>query len=248
MTTHPRGDRSKRSAPLTQRSAATHAAVDLDSAHVWWGSIYGALIGMGLALAGLAIGFGLTGLGGDTKSFWYLSRAAGVVAYLLLWGSVAWGLLLSSRIGKGRLRPPVLLDAHQFLSSLAIGFALFHGLILMGDHYLSFPLTAVLVPFAGTYKPLMVAAGQIGLWLSVLLLASFYVRKRIGQKRWRTLHYVSFVGFWIVLIHSVFIGSESGQPWLIALYTATAGSVLFLTLYRVFARDQKQRSPVIAGR
>lgn len=248
MTTHPRGDRSERSAPLTQRSAATHAAVDLDSAHVWWGSIYGALIGMGLALAGLAIGFGLTGLGGDTKSFWYLSRAAGVVAYLLLWGSVAWGLLLSSRIGKGRLRPPVLLDVHQFLSSLAIGFALFHGLILMGDHYLSFPLTAVLVPFAGTYKPLMVAAGQIGLWLSVLLLASFYVRKRIGQKRWRTLHYVSFVGFWIVLIHSVFIGSESGQPWLIALYTATAGSVLFLTLYRVFARDQKQRSPVIAGR
>ena len=248
MTTHPRGDRSERSAPLTQRSAATHAAVDLDSAHVWWGSIYGALIGMGLALAGLAIGFGLTGLVGDTKSLWYLSRAAGVVAYLLLWGSVAWGLLLSSRIGKGRLRPPVLLDAHQFLSSLAIGFALFHGLILMGDHYLSFPLTAVLVPFAGTYKPLMVAAGQIGLWLSVLLLASFYVRKRIGQKRWRTLHYVSFVGFWIVLIHSVFIGSESGQPWLIALYTATAGSVLFLTLYRVFARDQKQRSPVIAGR
>ena len=248
MTIHPRGDRSERSAPLTQRSAATHAAVDLDSAHVWWGSIYGALIGMGMALAGLAIGFGLTGLGGDTKSFWYLSRAAGVVAYLLLWGSVAWGLLLSSRIGKGRLRPPVLLDAHQFLSSLAIGFALFHGLILMGDHYLSFPLTAVLVPFAGTYKPLMVAAGQIGLWLSVLLLASFYVRKRIGQKRWRTLHYVSFVGFWIVLIHSVFIGSESGQPWLIALYTATAGSVLFLTLYRVFARDQKQRSPVIAGR
>ena len=248
MTIHPRGDRSERSAPLTQRSAATHAAVDLDSAHVWWGSIYGALIGMGLALAGLAIGFGLTGLGGDTKSFWYLSRAAGVVAYLLLWGSVAWGLLLSSRIGKGRLRPPVLLDVHQFLSSLAIGFALFHGLILMGDHYLSFPLTAVLVPFAGTYKPLMVAAGQIGLWLSVLLLASFYVRKRIGQKRWRTLHYVSFVGFWIVLIHSVFIGSESGQPWLIALYTATAGSVLFLTLYRVFARDQKQRSPVIAGR
>ena len=179
MTTHPRGDRSERSAPLTQRSAATHAAVDLDSAHVWWGSIYGALIGMGLALAGLAIGFGLTGLGGDTKSFWYLSRAAGVVAYLLLWGSVAWGLLLSSRIGKGRLRPPVLLDAHQFLSSLAIGFALFHGLILMGDHYLSFPLTAVLVPFAGTYKPLMVAAGAAGADLGAIAFSDRFMGARI---------------------------------------------------------------------
>ena len=246
MTTQPRNDRSGPKASA-QRPSVNGAAVDLDSAHVWWGSVYGALIGMGLALAGLAIGFGVSGLTGDTKSYWYLSRAAGVVAYLLLWGSVAWGLLLSSKIGKGRIRPPVLLDAHQFLSSLAIGFALFHGLILMGDHYLSFPLTAVLVPFAGSYKPVLVAAGQIGLWLAVLVMASFYVRKRIGQKRWRTLHYTSFVGFWIVLLHSVFIGSESGQPLLAATYLVTAGSVLFLTFYRIFARDQRQRKPVIAG-
>lgn len=248
MTTQPPGDRSQRNRPPRQEPAASNATVDLDSAHVWWGSIYGTLIGVGLALAGLAIGFGLTGLAGDTRSYWYLSRAAGVVAYLLLWGSVAWGLLLSSKIGKGRLRPPALLDAHQFLSSLAIGFALFHGLILMGDHYLSLPLTALLVPFASPYKPLLVAAGQIGLWLSLLLLASFYVRKRIGQKRWRTLHYVGFVGFWIVFIHSVFIGSESGQPWLVALYVATAGSVLFLTFYRVLTRNQKQRKPTVANR
>ena len=245
MTTQPRNDRVRPTA--TGQPPATPGSVDLDSAHVWWGSVYGALIGMGLALAGLALGFGVSGLAGDTKSYWYLSRAAGVVAYLLLWGSVAWGLLLSSKIGKGRIRPPVLLDAHQFLSSLAIGFALFHGLILMGDHYLSFPLSAVLVPFAGSYKPALVAAGQIGLWLSVLVMASFYVRKRIGQKRWRTLHYTSFVGFWIVLLHSVFIGSESGQPLLAATYVVTAGSVLFLTFYRIFARDQKQRKPAIAG-
>ncbi|MEZ4767446.1 MAG: hypothetical protein R2844_03365 [Caldilineales bacterium] len=246
MTTQHRSDRSgpQTPAPLP---AANASAVDLDSTHVWWGSIYGALIGMGLALAGLAIGFGVTGLTGDTRSYWYLSRAAGVVAYLLLWGSVAWGLLLSSRIGKGRLRPPVLLDAHQFLSSLAIGFALFHGLILMGDHYLSFPLSAVLVPFASSYKPALVAGGQIGLWLSVLVAASFYVRRRIGQKRWRTLHYTSFVAFWAVLIHSVFIGSESGQPLLAATYVATAGAVLFLTFYRIFARDGKERAPMIAG-
>ena len=69
MTTQPRGDRSQRSAPPPrQEPVTTNAAVDLDSAHVWWGSIYGALIGVGLAVAGLAIGFGLTGLAGDTRS------------------------------------------------------------------------------------------------------------------------------------------------------------------------------------
>ncbi|MCA9869683.1 MAG: hypothetical protein KC487_04800, partial [Anaerolineae bacterium] len=104
-----------------------------------------------------------------------------------------------------------------------------------------------LVPFASTYKPVLVAAGQIGLWLSVLVVASFYVRKQIGQKRWRTLHYTSFVAFWIVLLHSVLIGSESGHPLLAATYVVTAGSVLFLTFYRIFGRDQKQPKPVIAG-
>ncbi|MEZ4836089.1 MAG: hypothetical protein R2873_29510 [Caldilineaceae bacterium] len=45
----------------------------------------------------------------------------------------------------------------------------------MGDQYLS--------PLAGEYEPLLVAAGQIGLWLSVLLIASFYVRRAIGSQR-----------------------------------------------------------------
>lgn len=78
--------------------------------------VLGALVGIGLAAAGFAIGVGMTGLAGETTSFWYLSRSSGFVAYLLLWGSVVWGLLLSSKIGHGRLRPPALLDAHQVSS------------------------------------------------------------------------------------------------------------------------------------
>lgn len=230
------------------KPASGAVAADMDGALVWWGSIYGALIGLGLAIAGLALGIGATGLAGDTKSYWYLSRSAGFVAYLLLWGSVVWGLLLSSKIGKGRLKPAALLDAHQFLSSLAVGFAAFHGLILMGDRYLSFPLSAVLLPFAGSYKPALVAAGQIGAWLSLLLVVSFYVRRRLGQKTWRALHFASFAAFAAALLHSVLIGSESGLPWAGVLYAATAGAVLFLTFYRILAGGQGRTRSTVASR
>lgn len=212
----------------------------------------GALIGVSLATAGFVVAAGASGLAGQTTSFWYLSRSAGLVAYFLLWGSVVWGLLLSTKIGQGRLRPPLLLDAHQFLSNVAIGFAAFHGLVLMGDRYLSFPLSAVLVPFAGTYKPVLVAAGQIGLWLSLLLSVSFLVRRRIGQRLWRRLHYLSFVAFWAVLAHSALIGSDSGMPAIQALYAITAAAVLFLTFYRITTARQitEKRSPSVseAGR
>ena len=207
-----------------------------------WGAFFGALIGVGLAAGGFVIGVGATGVAGQTTSFWYLSRSAGMVAYLLLWGSVVWGLLLSTKIGQGVLRAPILLDAHQFVSNAALGFAVFHGLILMGDRYLSFPLHAVLVPFASQYEPLLVAAGQMGLWLSLTLSVSFLVRQKLGARRWRTLHYVSFLAFWAVFVHALLLGTDSKLPWSQMLYLFSAGAVVFLTAYRVLTTRRKPRS------
>ena len=207
-----------------------------------WGALLGLLIVLGLAGAGLLLGIGVPGLAGATKSFWYLSRAAGFVAYLLLWGSVVWGLMLSSKIGQRRLRPPALLDAHRFLSYVALGFAFFHGLVLMGDRYLSFPLTSVLIPFAGAYKPTLVAAGQLALWLSLLVSLSFLVQKRIGRRAWRSLHYVSFAVYGLALMHSIWLGSESHLLVVKAMYLLTAEAVIFLTAYRISSRTRQRRA------
>lgn len=194
-----------------------------------------ALVGVALAAAGVVVGIGATGLAEGTTSFWYLSRASGFVAYLLLWGSVVWGLLLSTGIGRTCIRPPLLLDAHQFLSTLSVGFASFHGLVLMGDRYIRFPLRAVVVPFAASYEPRLVACGQIALWLSVLLIASFHVRRRIGGRAWRRLHYASFAVFWLAFVHGIALGTETATLWAFCLYLATAGPVIFLSLHRMLS-------------
>lgn len=124
-----------------------------------------ALVGITLATGGVVIGIGATGF----------------VAYLLLWGSVIWGLLLSTGTGRAWMRPPQLLDAHQFLSAAGAGFACFHGLVLMGDRYVSFPLRAVVLPFGGSYDSLLVACGQLAAWLSLLLIASFHVGRHTSR-------------------------------------------------------------------
>ena len=194
-----------------------------------------ALVGVALAAAGFVVGIGVTGLAEGTTSFWYLSRASGFVAYLLLWGSVVWGLLLSTGIGRAWMRPPQLLDAHQFLSTVGVGFAGFHGLVLMGDRYIRFPLRAVVVPFAASYEPLLVALGQIAMWLSVLLIASFHVRRRIGGRAWRRLHYASFAAFCLAFVHGILLGTETATLWATCLYLATAGPVIFLSLHRILS-------------
>ncbi len=203
-----------------------------------WSLVLGGLVTIGLALAGFILGVGVAGKAGATQSFWYLSRSAGLVAYLLLWGSVVWGLLLSARPG-GRLRPPALFDAHQFLSNAALGFAFFHALVLIGDRYASFPLSAILGPFAGAYKPALVALGQIALWLSLFLSLSFLVRRQMGQRRWRAFHYVSFGVYWLALLHSVAIGSDTNLLWVRWMYVATGAVVAILTAFRML-RTGKQ--------
>lgn len=204
--------------------------------------VVSAVVGITLATGGFVIGIGATGLAAGTTSFWYLSRATGFVAYLLLWGSVTWGLLLSTGMGRAWIRPPLLLDAHQFLSTASVGFASFHGLVLMGDRYIQFPLRAVVVPFASSYEPLLVACGQIALWLSVLLIGSFHIRRRIGGRAWRHLHYASFAAFWMAFVHGLALGNESATLWAGVLYLGTAAPVIFLSLHRVLSTKSPSAS------
>jgi DMSO/TMAO reductase YedYZ heme-binding membrane subunit len=79
----------------------------------------------------------------------------------------------------------------------------------MGDRYVSFPLRAVILPFGGSYEPLLVSFGQIAVWLSLLLIASFHVRRHIGGRVWRRLHYASFVAFWLAVAHGLLLGTNA---------------------------------------
>lgn len=209
------------------------------------GLFLSAVAGAALAAGGFAIGVGATGVASGSTSFWYLSRASGFVTYLLLWGSVVWGLSLSTGTGRTWARPAQLLGAHEFLSTLSVGFACFHGLILMGDRYVPFSLQAVIIPFAGHHEPLLVACGQLALWMSLLLIASFHVRRRIGGRMWRRLHYASFIAFWLAFVHGVLVGSETATVWATVLYLGTSATVLFLTMHRVLSTARLQ--VVLAG-
>jgi predicted ferric reductase len=194
---------------------------------------------IGLLLSAVVLTFWIPGLsasvlGPEPKVFWYVSRAMAIVAFVILWFSMAWGLLLSGRLA---LRWPGMAAAnelHQFTSLLGLGFGLLHGLLLLGDHYINFSLVQVLVPFATeSYRPLWVGLGQITLYLWLVIFASFYVRKQIGQSAWRLIHYVSFLAFIMALLHGIFSGSDTQSPLMAVLYWFSAASLIVLTVWRV---------------
>jgi predicted ferric reductase len=174
-------------------------------------------------------------LGPDPKAYWYLSRGSAFVALSLLWLSMALGLLITNKVARTWPGVPVSFALHEFTSILGLGFAIFHALILLGDQYIGYTLVQVLVPFSSSYEPVWVGLGQVGFYAMMIVTLSFYVRSHIGQKTWRSLHYVSFLTYLIALLHGITAGSDTSLPWVQQYYWISGGTLLFLLSYRIVA-------------
>ncbi len=208
-----------------------------------------ALIGLGVLLAILGyspialIGQALDGLlaASSVQAMWYVTRAAGILSYLLLWLSTVWGLAVSNKILDPLLHRAFTYDFHQFLSLLAIGFIFLHVGVLLADKYLPFSVAQILVPFVAPYRPVWVGIGTIGLYLILLVSITFYIRRWIGQKTFRLIHLVSYIAFIAAALHGLFAGTDSPLPTVQGMYLLTTLSVIFLTVYRIVTSKRLAR-------
>lgn len=173
---------------------------------------------------------------------WYASRAAGVASYLFIWLGLAGGLAMSSAWFDGFVGRAKLLAIHQSASISGVLLGLAHALVLIPDGWTQFGLVDVLVPFGSYYERVNVAIGSLSFYLAAIVTASFWFRKRIGTKAWKWLHYSSFAAWGGGLWHGIQVGTDSGELWLIGLYSLTAMAVLFALVVRLtYVRETKKR-------
>ena len=177
---------------------------------------------------------------------WYVARAAGLVAFGLLTLSVWLGLGMSTKL-LGSRRQKGLFAWHRTLAWTGLSMLGLHAGALLLDPTLHFGIASVLVPFASPWRPAAVAAGVVAGWLTLALAASFRLRKWIGQKGWRRLHYASFGAFVLSLGHALTAGSDlRGVPGF-ALAALAGGPVLWLGLYRILVPRAGRARPSGSG-
>ena len=168
------------------------------------------------------------------KAFWYISRSSAMVAYVLLWLSMASGLAITNKMMRVWPGGPTLVALHEYASLLGLVLAIVHALILLGDSYLQYTLSQLLIPFASeNYRQLWVGLGQVAMYLLIPVTLTFYVRRWIGYKLWRRIHYVSFGVFALALAHGLMSGSESSLVWVRNMYWASGMSMVGLVIYRI---------------
>jgi predicted ferric reductase len=222
----------------------THLTSQTDSSP--WFKVLSVALGSGLIIILLAVvavailslsqSFPAT----SDKTYWFISRSSGILAYMMLTAAVLWGLVQSGGILRPTIPPLLALGMHSFLNWGSLVMAALHGLILLGDHYLKLTLFDVIVPFSGPYEPALVGLGVLAFYLMLLLSSSFYVRKWLGQKTFRWLHYASYPTYLLVSLHGLGVGTDSGLLW--PLYLASVGLVVLVTIWRILNARQKNSS------
>ncbi|MFN2158374.1 MAG: ferric reductase-like transmembrane domain-containing protein [Anaerolineales bacterium] len=165
------------------------------------------------------------------KTTWYLTRSAGIVSYLLLWLSTVWGLLIPTKLLGNLLSGEFTFDFHKFISLLSLVFLGLHIAVLTADQYMPFTLSQLIVPFTSPYRPQWIGIGVISFYILLLVTVTFYLRKRIGMKTFRYIHYSSLLAYLGAVLHAFMSGTDSSLPAVMFIYIATFSIVIYFTVY-----------------
>lgn len=174
---------------------------------------------------------------------WELIRAAGFTSFLLLFLSVAAGLLLGNKIGSGKINKHIQV-IHQSTGWFSLLFGLFHSLLLYIDHYQPFTLAEIFIPFMATDHRVINGIGTISLYLFILLFLTGDLMKKVGAKVWKKVHRLALPCFILLSIHGIFLGTDSKEIWAIILYTSSLAIVFALLLVKLLLIKQKANKAV----
>ncbi|HSO98605.1 MAG TPA: ferric reductase-like transmembrane domain-containing protein [Solirubrobacteraceae bacterium] len=171
--------------------------------------------------------------GDPTRVVWWLvSRASGIIALVLISLSVVIGLAMATKV----LRRPGLKRAcarlHEHVALVALVAIAVHGLALLGDHWLKPGLRGIAVPFAIGYRTQFIGLGIIAGYLTLLLGPSFYLRRRIGPRRWRALHRGTVLIWMLTVIHTIGAGSDAQAMWMRGLVLLSGIPIAYLLTLR----------------
>lgn len=180
---------------------------------------------------------------------WYIGRASGILAFILLTIVVVNGLLMTTRLVFRFLPPALNYEMHRFLSWMALLAVLGHFVSFIFDTYLKVTLMEGLIPFTlmrdfpslGGYSlQWAIGIGTLAFYgIIAQVLTSQLKGSAIGLKTWRMWHYLGFPTYLLFLSHGYFAGTDSLTWWMIWLYSLSAGLVFSLVVVRILAAMRK---------
>ncbi len=170
---------------------------------------------------------------GAPSAYWYATRGAGLVALVLLTASLAMGVVDVGRWHSERWPRFVLDGLHRTLSLLAVALVVVHVLTTVADGFTPIGLKDAVIPFASPYRRLWLGLGTLAFDLLFVLTLTSILRRRLGQRAWRAVHWIAYACWPLALVHGLGTGTDTAVPWALLLSAACLGAVLVAVGWRV---------------
>jgi sulfoxide reductase heme-binding subunit YedZ len=162
---------------------------------------------------------------------WYLMRATGVVSLLLLTLAFALGIATSNRWRPTGSRLYVTTTLHRNAALLAVAFLAVHVVTAVIDVDAGVGLVSMILPVG----PGWLAVGTLGLDLLAALVLTSLVRRHLGYRLWRAIHWAAYGAWPLAFAHGLGMGSDDGTWWLDAVAIACIATMAAVVTWRVLA-------------
>jgi len=164
---------------------------------------------------------------------WYIARAAGLVAAILFFILMLSGVGFITGHSFGFLEPITAWATHRALG-IALGVAVvLHVVALYFDTFVPFDLKALLVPFASDYQPLYVSLGVFALYIMAAIVTTSLIWVDKKPRTWKTIHLFSYLAFFLIFIHALYLGTDFMHGLLRWLWTGAFWVVTLASLVRL---------------
>jgi hypothetical protein len=105
------------------------------------------------------------------------------------------------------------------------------------------------IPFASPYRPLWLGLGTLAFDLLLAIAITSLVRRRLGYRAWRAVHWIAYASWPVAVLHGLGTGSDVKQWWMLALTAACIVAVLVAVWTRIASASEQAaglRAPATA--
>ncbi len=174
----------------------------------------------------------------SAHALWYLTRGSGVVALLLLTATILLGVLAVNRWRSERWPRFAVAGLHRNLTLLALVFIGTHVGTTIADGYAPIGVKDVFIPFVSLYRPVWLGLGALTLDLLLAITVTSLLRRHIGYRTWRILHWAAYATWPLALAHGFGSGSDARFGWM----AVASFGCLALVLVAIAVRLVRSRS------
>jgi methionine sulfoxide reductase heme-binding subunit len=167
------------------------------------------------------------------SAYWYLARGTGAASLLLLTASVVIGVVGSMRVVAERWPRFAIDTVHRDVSLVVLVVLVVHIVTSVLDGFAPITLLDGVIPFTSAYRPLWLGLGALSFDLLLAIAVTSLVRRRLGYRTWRAIHWLAYASWPVAVLHGLGTGSDTKAWWMLALTAACVVAVLLAVWTRI---------------